>query len=83
MLLALWVSFHLIGGWAGTGVGAVVALVTFACVGAWGENDFGRLDFRVMLRREAWSFRDPRRVRPAGGVGDMSETDTCRDGESE
>jgi hypothetical protein len=84
-LLALWAAFNLIGGWIGIGVGVVVALVYLACVGAWGESDFGRLDLRALLRREAWSFHDPRRTRPAGdrevdAVEVASETDIRRDG---
>jgi hypothetical protein len=62
-LLALSASFQLLGGWLGIGVGIGIALVYLAFVAAWAENGFERLDLRVLLRREAWSFHDPRRAR--------------------
>lgn len=64
---ALWASFRFIAGWPGIAVGAVVALVYLVGLMASAENEAangsGRPDPRVLLRREAWSFNDPRRNR--------------------
>jgi hypothetical protein len=60
----LFLAFRFVGGWVGIGIGAVLAVIYLLLVAAWAENGFERLDVRVLLRRDAWRFRDPRRRPP-------------------
>jgi hypothetical protein len=63
-LALLVIAFRVIGGGAGIGIGGVFAVAYLVLLAAWAENDFGRLDMRVLPRRDAWRFRDPRRRPP-------------------